>query len=82
MNEVTVFVYLCFVALFGMTFAFVFKMMTATLEMDRSPVNSYGDAMKPYKTTHPEMDEVKNDELLVLKWRMRRKMIIPYFQNS
>jgi hypothetical protein len=47
----------------------MFKMMTATLrEMDRSPVNSYGDAMKPYKTTHPEMDEVKNgDELLVFK---------------
>ena len=37
MNEVTVFVYLCFfVALSGMTFAFMFKMMTATLkEMDR-----------------------------------------------
>jgi len=70
MNETTVFVYLCFfVALFGMTFAFMFKMMTATLrEMDRSPVNSYGDAMKPYKTTHPEMEEVKNgDELLVFK---------------
>ena len=70
MNEVTVFVYLCFfVALFGMTFAFMFKMMTATLkEMDRSPVNSYFYAMTPYKTRHPEMEEVKNgDELLVFK---------------
>ncbi len=70
MNETTVFIYLCFfVALFAMTFAYMFKVMTATLkEMDRSPTNSYGDAMKPYRTSHPEMQEVKNgDELLVFK---------------
>ena len=70
MNEITVFVYLVFfVALFGMTFAFMFKMMGSVLsDMDRKPVNSYGDAMKPYKTRHPEMEEVKNgDELLVFK---------------
>ena len=36
--------------------------------MDRSPTNSYGDAMKPYRTSHPEMQEVKNgDELLVFR---------------
>lgn len=70
MNETTVFIYLCFfVALFAMTFAYMFKVMTATLkEMDRSPTNSYGDAMKPYRTSHPEMQEVKNgDELLVFR---------------
>tara|TARA_B100000212_G_scaffold339443_1_gene317920 strand:+ start:2544 stop:2783 length:240 start_codon:yes stop_codon:yes gene_type:complete len=71
MNEITVFIYLCFfIALFGATFAFMFKMMTSTLrDMDRKPVNSYGDAMRTYKkTVHPEMEEVKNgDELLVFK---------------
>ena len=71
MNEITVFIYLCFfIALFGATFAFMFKMMTSTLrDMDRKPVNSYCDAMRAYKkTVHPEMEEVKNgDELLVFK---------------
>ena len=62
MNEITVFIYLCFfVALFAATFA-------TLKEMDRSPTNSYGDAMKPYRTSHPEMQEVKNgDELLVFR---------------
>jgi|TARA_B100001057_G_scaffold150513_1_gene150429 hypothetical protein len=69
MNEITVFVYLVFfVALFGMTFAFMFKMMGSVLsDMDRKPVNSYGDAMRAYKP-HPEMEDVKDgDELLVFK---------------
>jgi hypothetical protein len=69
MNEITVFVYLVFfVALFGMTFAFMFKMMGSVLsDMDRKPVNSYGDAMRAYKP-HPEMKDVKDgDELLVFK---------------
>ena len=50
MNDVTVFVYLVFfVALFGMTFAFMFKMMGSVLsDMDRKPVNRYGDAMRAY----------------------------------
>ena len=69
MNEITVFVYLVFfVALFGMTFAFMFKMMGSVLsDMDRKPINSYGDAMRAYKP-HPEMEDVKDgDELLVFK---------------
>jgi len=69
MNEITVFVYLVFfVALFGMTFAFMFKMMGSVLsDIDRKPVNNYGDAMKAYKP-HPEMKDVKDgDELLVFK---------------
>tara|TARA_A100000164_G_scaffold362663_1_gene378855 strand:- start:24 stop:257 length:234 start_codon:yes stop_codon:yes gene_type:complete len=69
MNDITVFVYLVFfVALFGMTFAFMFKMMGSVLsDMDRKPVNSYGDAMRAYKP-HPEMEDVKDgDELLVFK---------------
>ena len=69
MNEITVFVYLVFfVALFGMTFAFMFKMMGSVLsDMDRKPVNNYGNVMKAYKP-HPEMEDVKDgDELLVFK---------------
>ena len=69
MNEITVFVYFVFfVALFGMTFAFMFKMMGSVLsDIDRKPVNNYGDAMKAYKP-HPEMKDVKDgDELLVFK---------------
>jgi len=69
MNEITVFVYLVFfVALFGMTFAFMFKMMGSVLsDMDRKPVNSYGDAMRAYKP-HPEMEDVKDgDELLIFR---------------
>jgi hypothetical protein len=51
-----------------MTFAFMFKMMGSVLsDMDRKPVNSYGDAMRAYKP-HPEMEDVKDgDELLVFK---------------
>ena len=69
MNDITVFVYLVFfVALCGMTFAFMFKMMGSVLsDIDRKPVNNYGDAMKAYKP-HPEMKDVKDgDELLVFK---------------
>ena len=69
MNDITVFVYLVFfVALCGMTFAFMFKMMGSVLsDMDRKPVNSYGDAMRAYKP-HPEMEDVKDgDELLIFR---------------
>ena len=50
MNDLSVFIYLVFfVALFGATFAFMFKSMTAVFdEMDRSPTKSYADAMKAY----------------------------------
>ena len=69
MNEITVFVYLVsFVALCGMTFAFMFKMMGSVLsDMDRKPVNNYGNVMKAYKP-HPEMKDVKDgDELLIFR---------------
>ena len=58
MNDITVFIYLTFfVALFGMTFAFMFKMMGSTLN----------DMNKPIKRNiHPEMADVKTgDELLI-----------------
>ena len=69
MNDITVFVYLVFfVALCGMTFAFMFKMMGSVLsDIDRKPVNNYGDAMKAYRP-HPEMKDVKDgDELLIFR---------------
>ena len=70
MNDTLIFIYLVFfVALFAATFAFMFKMMTSTLsEMDKKPVKSYGDAMKPYKmpAPHPEMEGVQfGEELMV-----------------
>ena len=58
MNDITVFIYLTFfVALFGMTFAFMFKMMGST----------FNDMNKPIKRNiHPEMTDVQTgDELLV-----------------
>jgi hypothetical protein len=70
MNDVTVLIYLaCFVALFGATFAFMWRMMGSTLsEFNKTPVNSYGDAMKAYKIPepHPEMEGIQyGEELLV-----------------
>ena len=58
MSDMAVFIYLCFfVALFGATFAFMFKSMTSIYQMD-----------KPIKRrVHPEMDEVETGtELLCL----------------
>jgi hypothetical protein len=57
MNDITVFIYLCFfVALFGATFAFMFATMRSMLEA----------ANKPKRNVHPEMADVRNgDELLV-----------------
>ena len=59
MSDMAVFIYLCFfVALFGATFAFMFKSMTSIYQMD-----------KPIKRrVHPEMDEVETGtELLVFR---------------
>ena len=60
MNDITVFIYLTFfVALFGMTFAFMFKMMGSTL-------NDFNKPMK--RNVHPEMSDVQSGEkLLVFK---------------
>ena len=60
MNDITVFIYLVFfVALFGATFAFMFKSMTVV----------FNDMNKPSKRNiHPEMADVKTgDELLVFR---------------
>ena len=61
MNDVTVLIYLvCFAAIIGATFAYMWKMMSSTLtQMD-----------KPIKTKipapHPEMEGIKyGEELLV-----------------
>ena len=70
MNEFTVFIYLIFfVALFAATFAYMWKMMTSTLsEFNKTPINSYSDAMRPYKipAPHPEMEGVKYGEELMV----------------
>ena len=70
MNDVTILIFLvCFVAVFGATFAFMWKMMGSTLStFEKTSVNSYGDAMKAYKmpAPHPEMEVIKyGEELLV-----------------
>ena len=60
MNDTLVFIYLIFfVMLFASTFAFMFKMMGATLN----------DMNKPIKrNVHPEMTDVQTgDELLIFK---------------
>ena len=70
MNDTLVFIYLIFfVMVFASTFAFMWRMMSSTLsEMDRKPVKSYGDAMRPYKmpAPHPEMEGVKTGEELLV----------------
>ena len=62
MNDVTVFIYfICFAAVSGATFAYMWQIMGSTLrEFDKPTKKSYNK--------HPEMDEVKDgDELLVFK---------------
>ena len=70
MNDITVFIYLVFfVMLFAATFAYMIKMMGSTLEtFDKTPVRSYGDAMRAYKmpAPHPEMEGVKTGEELLV----------------
>ena len=70
MNDISVFIYLmCFAAVFGMTCVYMAMMMRSTLsDIDKTPVKSYGDAMRAYKmpAPHPEMEGVKTgDELLI-----------------
>ena len=70
MNDFTILIYLIFfVALFGATFAYMWKMMATTLsEFNKTPTNSYSDAMRPYKVPapHPEMEGVKYGEELMI----------------
>ena len=63
MNEFTVFIYLTFfVALFAATFAFMWRMMTSTLNDLNTPIKTKIPA------PHPEMEGVKyGEELLVFK---------------
>ncbi|AGG54254.1 hypothetical protein CYXG_00190 [Synechococcus phage S-SSM4] len=61
MNDFTIFIYfICFAAVAGATFAFMFKTMTATFEeFNKPPIK---------RPRHPEMEDVKNgDELLVFR---------------
>ena len=70
MNDTLIFIYLVFfVMLFASTFAFMWRMMSSTLsEMDRKPVRSYSDSMRPYRppAPHPEMEGVKTGEELLV----------------
>ena len=70
MNDVTVLIFLaCFVAVFGATFAFMWRMVGSTLStFEKTSVNSYGDTMRSYRmpAPHPEMEGIKyGEELLV-----------------
>ena len=54
MNDVTVLIFLvCFVAIFGATFAYMWKMMSITLKESSR------------RTIHPEMENVKSGEKLL-----------------
>lgn len=61
MNDVLVTIYLiCFVALFGATFAFMWKMMSSTLsEMNKPKVTKL-------PAPHPEMEGVRYGEKLLV----------------
>ena len=59
MNDLSVFVYfLCFAAVVGATFAYMYAMMNSTLlQLNRS---------KERSKIHPEMEDVKNGEELLV----------------
>ena len=61
MNEITVFIYfICFAVVFGATFAFMWRMMTITLD----------EVRRPLRNIHPEVKDIKpGEELLVFKSR-------------
>tara|TARA_Y100001951_G_C11226531_1_gene232037 strand:- start:557 stop:784 length:228 start_codon:yes stop_codon:yes gene_type:complete len=59
MNDFTVFIYLVFfVGLFGATFAFMWKMMTTTIDSFNKPIKR--------QNIHPEMADVKSGEELLI----------------
>ena len=57
MNDITIFIFgISFAAVVGATFAFMWRMTGSLLE----------DVKKPQRTVHPEMEDVKTgDELLI-----------------
>ena len=59
MNEITVLIYfVCFAVVFGATFAFMWRMMTITLN----------EVRKPLRNIHPEIRDIEpGEELLVFK---------------
>ena len=61
MNEITVLIYfICFAVVFGATFAFMWRMMTITLN----------EVRRPLRNIHPEVKDIKpGEELLVFKSR-------------
>ena len=68
MNDLSVFIYfLCFAAVAGATFAYMYAMMTSTLrDFNRQ---------QERRNVHPEMSDVQSgEELLVLKVRMKMMM--------
>ena len=60
MNDITIFIFgLSFAAVVGATFAFMWRMTGSVLEDVKKP-------RKPQRTVHPEMNDVKTgDELLI-----------------
>ena len=61
MNDFMVFLYLTFfVALFGATFAFMFKTMTATFDEMNKPTKTKRSDL------HPEMQDVQSGEQLLV----------------
>ena len=61
MNDFTVLVYgICFFAVAGATFAFMWKMTASSLESINKPI--------PKRKIHPEMEDIQSgEELLVFK---------------
>ena len=61
MNDFTVLVYgICFFAVAGATFAFMWKMTASSLESINKPI--------PRRNVHPEMEDIQSGEqLLVFK---------------
>jgi len=59
MNDFSIFIYfICFAAISGGTFAFMWRMMTLTLN----------EIKNPYKKIHPELEDIEpGEELLVFK---------------
>jgi|TARA_R100001443_G_scaffold45526_1_gene58486 hypothetical protein len=59
MNDFTVFIFLIFfVGVFGATFAFMWKMMTTTIDSLNKPIKR--------QNIHPEMTDVKSGEELLV----------------